>query len=294
MRLRAPTLEDLEATHSVLQARDIADLGQPDYTLEDLRDLWQLTETDLMSDARVVEDGAGAIIGYGIVENQGSFAAVHPDAEGLGAGSRLLTWLMHRERDRGQAQHRQYVAATNRSAAALLESHGFRLTRSNYRMARPLADEIATPQLPDVTLRPLRATDLEEMHAIDDRAFAEDPGYHPETLTTFREEHLEAHDSAPDLGRVAVIGDQVAGFLIARRWEAESTGYVDILATAPEHQGRGIGRALLLDAFAGFAAAGLNEAQLGVSSVNPRALGLYQSVGMTVRFQADIYERPIG
>jgi len=39
------------------------------------------------------------------------------------------------------------------------------------------------------------------------------------------------------------------------------------------------------------AAAGLREAQLGVASDNPRALGLSERCGMTARFSADTYER---
>jgi mycothiol synthase len=292
MRLRAPTLDDLAETHAVLEARDIADFGVPDCTLNDLRQAWQRTETDLAADVRVGQDGAGAIVAYGIVENQGALAVVHPAAEGRGAGTLLLGWLMQRERDRGHRQHRQYVGASKRTAAALLGSHGFTLARSNYRMVRSLTDGIVR-DLDGVTLRAVGPADLEAMHALDERAFAKDPGYVPESLTAFREEHLESHDSAPDLSRVALIGDRVVGFLIARRWESESVGYVDVLATDPDHQGRGIGRALLQEAFTAFTAAGLRQAQLGVSSVNPKALNLYRSAGMTVRSQADIYERPI-
>jgi hypothetical protein len=48
----------------------------------------------------------------------------------------------------------------------------------------------------------------------------------------------------------------------------------------------------LRSAFAAFAAAGLGEAQLGVASDNPRAMTLYEQVGMTIRFCIDTYERP--
>ncbi|HET9721285.1 MAG TPA: GNAT family N-acetyltransferase [Solirubrobacteraceae bacterium] len=293
MRLRPPTLADLQEVHAVLEARDRADFGAPDFTLDDLRDAWQRTETDLTADARLVTDQAGAIVGYGIVEGQGALGVVHPESEGRGAGSLLLGWLMDRERERGHTEHRQYVGAANPTAPVLLSPRGFTLTRSNYRMARALDEPGLPPDLPGVTLRPVRPEDVAEMRRVDNRAFAEDPGYVPESLTAFREEHLEAHGAAPDLGRVALIDGEVAGFLIARRWEMESVGYVDVLAVDPGHQGRGIGRALLLEAFSAFRAAGLHQAQLGVSSVNPRALNLYRSAGMTVRFQGDIYERPI-
>ena len=68
-------------------------------------------------------------------------------------------------------------------------------------------------------------------------------------------------------------------------------GFVDVLAVHPDHQRRGLGSTLLRNSFAGFAAAGLKEAQLGVASDNPRALALYERVGMHARFQTDVYER---
>jgi RimJ/RimL family protein N-acetyltransferase len=51
--------------------------------------------------------------------------------------------------------------------------------------------------------------------------------------------------------------------------------------------------ALLTQAFASFADAGLREAQLGVASFNERALRVYERVGMTPQLQFDIYERPV-
>jgi GNAT superfamily N-acetyltransferase len=84
---------------------------------------------------------------------------------------------------------------------------------------------------------------------------------------------------------------RAAGYEVVRsHWRMT----VDILAVDPAHQGRGIGRATLRTALAGFAAAGLQGAQLGVSAQNPRALRLYESVGMTQKFRIDTFERLIG
>ncbi len=85
--------------------------------------------------------------------------------------------------------------------------------------------------------------------------------------------------------------DQPAGFLLSHRWPHEDAGYVGLLAVGPEHRHRGLGRAMLTTAFAGYAAAGLGAAELGVASDNPRALALYEQVGMAPRFQIDSYER---
>ena len=50
---------------------------------------------------------------------------------------------------------------------------------------------------------------------------------------------------------------------------------------------------MLWSAFAAFAEAGLSEVRLGVASYNPRALHVYQRMGMTARFRFDVYERPV-
>jgi ribosomal protein S18 acetylase RimI-like enzyme len=162
-------------------------------------------------------------------------------------------------------------------------------------MVLPL-DEIDQPSAPPtgVGLRPLFvALDGADLHALDAASFAGAPDYQPMSLEAFREEHLGAHDLDPELSCLAKLGDTIVGFLLARRWKHEPVGYVDILAVHPDQQHRGLGTALLRAAFACFAAAGLQEAQLGVASDNPRALRLYESVGMKPRFQLDTYERQI-
>ena len=87
---------------------------------------------------------------------------------------------------------------------------------------------------------------------------------------------------------------EIAGFLLSQRWDDEQAGFISILAVHPDHQRRGLASALLRQAFAGFAAAGLREAQLSVASSNPRGLRLYERLGMTPRFRFDVYERPTG
>ena len=129
----------------------------------------------------------------------------------------------------------------------------------------------ATPA--GVTLRPLDPdADARALHALDAESFDSSPDYVPESFQMFVTEHLRAHDVAPHLSLVAEAAGEIVGFMLARRWEHEGSGYVDLLAVAPGHQRRGIGTALLTQGFAGFAAAGLVQAQLGVASDNPRGL----------------------
>ncbi len=48
--VRAVTTEDVEAVAKLISTCDIADHGEPDYTLEDLRVDWQNPELNLETD----------------------------------------------------------------------------------------------------------------------------------------------------------------------------------------------------------------------------------------------------
>jgi mycothiol synthase len=162
-------------------------------------------------------------------------------------------------------------------------------------MARPVDAAVTAVQPPEgIRLRPLDLLrDAKALHALDAETFAASPDYVPESYDMFVAEHLRAHDVAPDLSLVAEAHGEIVGFLIARRWQQEASGYVDLLGVAPRHQRRGIGTALLTHAFAGFAGAGLVQAQLGVASDNPRGLRVYEAAGMGPRFRFDVFERAI-
>jgi mycothiol synthase len=295
MRYRPPVPADAPAVLAVSDARDLADLGEPLHTLEELRDEWRSGDLDPALDARVVEDAGGRIVAYAQVRRRGSLVLVAPDQEGRGIGSQLLGWVEARERDRGHDVHRQWAASANATARALLTRAGYRRVRSYSTMVGPLEEVSAPPDPPaGFRLRPIDpGRDATALHAVDEVSFAPSPDYAPESLAEFTEGQLGSHDFDAALSRVAVEGDAIVGFLIAGRRPEEGVGWVHILAVAPERQNRGLGTAMLRSAFAAFAEAGLSEVRLGVASYNPRALHVYQRMGMTERFRFDIYERPV-
>src|SRR5947209_7379855 len=295
MRYRPPVPADAAAVLAVFEARDIADLGEVEQTLEELRDEWRSSDLDLERGARVVEDAEGRIVAYAAVRRPGTLVVVAPDAEGRGIGSRLLEWAEWRDRERGRDVHRQWVAGANATARALLTRAGYRRARSYSRMARSLEGVSAPPDPPaGFRLRAIDpARDAAALHAVDAASFAPSPDYTPESLSEFTEEHFGAHDFDHTLSRAVTDGEEIVGFLIAGRRPEEGVGWVHILAVAPEHQNRGLGTAMLQSAFAAFAEAGLREVRLGVASYNPRALHVYARLGMTERFRFDVYERRV-
>ena len=240
MRVRAPTIDDAPAVLEVLVAREIADIGVADYVLEDLLDEWHATELDISMDARVLELD-GRIVAYAMVRGPGTLAPVAPEYEGRGIGSRMLDWAERRERELGRSEHRQWIGSGNERATTLLHAAGYKLARSYWRMALRLEDLRARPNTAPDSLR-LRALDVERdvaaVHALDAASFAGAPDYRPESLQAFREGHLGAHDLDPQLSRVAELGGQIAGFLLARRRTDAPVAFVDILAVDPGTRAR--------------------------------------------------------
>ena len=296
MLLRPGTPADAERVHALMAARDIADLGVPDFTLADLREEWGLSDVELAKDVVVGEED-GSMVAYAIARRMGFVAMVHPDHEGQGWGARLLEWTERRAAEKGHDFRRQWINEGNDSARKLLESAGYSRVRSYARMGRSLDGAVEEPRLPEgVGLRTVDPQgDAEAIYELDGAAFEGFPDFDRVTQEQFREEHLEAHDFDPALSFIAERAGAPVGFALNRRWDEDEppAGYVAVLAVSPAAQRAGIGTALLLASFRAFADAGLRDAVLGVSSENPGALHIYEGAGMAKRFGFETYERPL-
>jgi mycothiol synthase len=89
MRLRPPEPDDAHAVLELIIARDIADLGRPDYTLEDVRSDWGAPDIEVARDAWLAEDN-GTPLGYALLDDRGAaLITVPPASEGRGVGTAL-------------------------------------------------------------------------------------------------------------------------------------------------------------------------------------------------------------
>jgi ribosomal protein S18 acetylase RimI-like enzyme len=80
----------------------------------------------------------------------------------------------------------------------------------------------------------------------------------------------------------------IQGLIQAGRW-----GAVQNVGIAPEHRGRGLGRALVVKSLAGFQDAGVSRVYLDVTARNTSAVQLYRSVGFRLaRTTYKSVERP--
>ena len=150
----------------VILARDLADVGEPDFTLDDVRDEWADPQVDLARDSLVVESGSG-LAAYALCTPHAQDVYVHPEHCGLGLGSALLPLVEARALERGLPS-RQYIADRNAAAAALLSANGYVVTHRYWRMVCDLDRDPEAACFPQgVTLGPFRlGVDDREVHAL--------------------------------------------------------------------------------------------------------------------------------
>jgi ribosomal protein S18 acetylase RimI-like enzyme len=142
-------------------------------------------------------------------------------------------------------------------------------------------------------VRELRAGDeaeLRRFHAVIEEAFRDSdhkiPGY-----DGWRQQVDNQGSRSFDEWFVAEVDGVVVGALQSSdAGMDDNEGWVTALATLRAYRKRGVGEALLRRAFAVYARKGRAKAGLGVDLENPtNAASLYQSVGMTALYRANVY-----
>lgn len=127
------------------------------------------------------------------------------------------------------------------------------------------------------TARPLDLDDLQQVHHLEEQLFP---------LDAWPLEMFLAEATHPARRYTVVLaGEEVVAY--AGVMVAGDTGDIQTLAVRPEYEGRGIGRALMHRMHQQAQELGATTMMLEVRADNPRAQGLYASMG----YQA-VHERP--
>ena len=303
--MRPGTMTDIEGV------ANLANLYGRRITGSDLIDVRQL-EAQIMTpgfsiedDMRTIVDEAGKMAAVGMVVDVEephvqvtAWGIVDSEHQGIGLGSALYDWILGRSRQAiGKAPPdarvvlHQNTFEKDEAAAAFLASRGFEPSRHFWRMAIDLTGEIQTPVWPD-GIAPTGVdieTELEDTVRATNEAFKDHYGHVERPLEEVVErsrKRIEADpDYDPDLNFVARDGGEIAGVCFCRPLSGtdRDTGYVGALAVLKPWRKKGLGMALLLEAFARFRAKGKTAAHLHVDAQSiTGATRLYEKAGMHI------------
>jgi mycothiol synthase len=275
--LRAASWDDLDDVYALLDARSRAAFGTSEVQLEHLRSDWEVPSFDLARDAEVAIEN-GRVVGYAALESTQEL--VHATVDD-GLGDELLRRMERRARERGFDHVVVTVVPTGRPLQELVRRSGFVLDREVLRMWKHLSPSGAEPVWPDgLVARTFADADGEALHARLDEAYA---GWDRDYVARPHDDWLKWMTDHGDF-------DRRLWFLVERdrelvaaglNWkEHRGDGWVKDIVVRESERGRGLGKALLLHAFAEYRRRGARRVGLKVDSGNPTgAVKLYERTG---------------
>lgn len=226
--------------------------------------------------------GASAPAGTSVLE-----FALHPLHRSRSEMRALVEAALSAVRAAGGTQAR--VWAFQPQFVSVLEAAGFVPERElrQLRVSLPVPDRPAFP--PGVEVWPFRVgRDEEAWLRVNNAAFLGHPENGAWTLEVLSDRERQPWFSA-DGFRMAWENDDLLGFCWTKQHGSE-VGEIYVIAVAPAHQGRRLGRALVLEGLRYLAAeAGATRGMLYVDADNHRATSLYERLG----FRLDHLDRSL-
>lgn len=266
---RPLTDDDLESVVAMVNVCELADSGE--VLLEQADLVSHLAHLNRERDAVVVVQN-GRIVGWGMVwDTRKRWADVHPDARGQGIGEWLLRWSSWRAAALGADRIGQTIDDQRTDVGEWLVGHGYTPRYTSWVLAAPA-------QAHEHAARPAAAEEVDTVLDLFEEAFAEHADRLPVSREHWRSATVDRPGSVAEDLLVVDVDDQpaAAAFLV------DAGGiWVDKLAVAPAHRGRGLARELLRAAADRAAARGYPRIRLSTDS-NTSALAVYQGLGMSV------------
>jgi len=316
---RPLTTGDAPALARVNAAVEAVDRTGEHFSEQDIRDELEDEVIDLERDSLAALDADGDLVAYARVHARADVrdvdrvradGAVVPAARGRGLGRRLLAWSeeraerMHRARHPGTSGAVIVVAhESNAGKEALVRAAGYEAIRWEHTMTHAL--DAALPDVPPtprgLTLTPFSAERDEAVRRAHCEAFADHWASTPPDPARWARWYTGSRAFRPDVSRLAVDGDQVAGYALSYFWAADAaaTGvreaFLGQIGVRPAWRRRGLGGLLLAESLRSYQAAGYQRAALAVDTANATgALGLYTRAGFAVNDTWAIWAKPLG
>ena len=292
--LRAPTSDDASAVAELLRVCELADLGQPENTVADVKAEWETPGLELERDAWVVQDAGGALVAYALVTGADLLVAVHPDSTGRGLGTELRVRAERRARARAARVVRQFVPTANTAARILLLDAGWWPVHHYFRMQIALKD---APPPPPVLARAFEEErDVEEVWHLVQGAYSDVEGHLPQSLEGWRATAMDKPGWDPGLWLLLHDAKGIVGAALGERGDTgqKRVGLVTVLAVAHRARGQGHGRTLLTLLLDAFRRKRLRFAEAAVHGSTAAAARVFESVGMTPARETERWEKVLG
>ncbi len=279
---RPLTPDDLQAAFEVYSKAEIADAGTLMIEPEDIESDWARASFDLATQSVGVFDGDLLVGAAEVFMGRRADAAVLPEHQGRGIGSRLVDWVEETARRDGTG----LVGQTRFSGSPgeqLLRARGYQERWTSWVLELPPETPIAEQPLPpgySVREAVPGEEDRAVFQVIED-AFNEWPDRTPSTFEDWYPRLLGRRGFQP--WQVRVVADDRGTVVGTACTILDSAGeaYIDQLAVRSDQRGKGLARALMADAFAEGRTRGAQRFGLSTDS-RTGALGLYEKVGMVV------------
>ncbi|MFN4002530.1 GNAT family N-acetyltransferase [Microcella sp.] len=299
---RPLSVDDAEIVTELAERISARDHPTWSESLDEIRDELGHSWVDPGRDGMLALDADGTAVAWGLAVAPPDpeslvrvilFGGVDAALRGRGIGRRLLAWQHERARAMLANSDLAMPAWVLSYAADRAPEHGRLLLRAGFEPARyfttlevDLAEAAAAPPVPEgVAVVAFDTTMSERVRAAKNAAFADHWGSQPASREGWESmQHLPSFRA--DLSRVALVGDEVVGFVITEvnedDWERQGSrsGYIGLVGTVRDCRGRGLASALLGEVLEAYREADLERAVLDVDADNPTgALGVYTRLG---------------
>jgi ribosomal protein S18 acetylase RimI-like enzyme len=206
---------------------------------------------------------------------------VHPAFRRRGIGRSLVDEIRAELRRRGLKGCLLVTDQASLSAKSFLAALGIIYTSSEYRLElNPTAIDRTRPRIDALTMRPATRDDAETLIQVLSAAFWE-PDEHARVnvLGTFQESSRRFY--------LAELNGEPIGAIRVGEWSGN--GDITAFGVVPDHQGKGYGRQILLDAVDLLLPLNLPRILIEVAVDNRNALGLYESCGFHITQEYGYY-----
>ena len=274
-------MTDADGVYALVSRCEQADLDEVMIDLEDIVSDWQRPSFDLTTQSIGLFDADDLIGCCEVFRARRAEGYVDPDYRGRGLGTSLMRWTWDVVREGGGALVGQTVPESS-DAAALLRSHGYAPLWTSWVLAFPPGNAIAAAQLPKgVRIRPfVPGRDEQAAFRTVEDAFNEWPDRDPAAFDDWVATVPGRPGFEPWQLLLATERDGAVIGVCHLVLSGDST-WINHIAVRRDRRGLGIGRGLLLEAFAAGRSRGAHRAELSTDS-RTGALELYRHVGMEV------------